>query len=697
MKNKKIAAIMIAAILSCTFLSCGKSFTLTVAVLDGKGFEVTSSNPAKVEYGDDAEFTLDIEKGETVVAVTSGGEEVKDYNFSDGVLTIKNITHPATLTVSVGDKYTKREFWLQSNASRGGGFTSSVGQGRVADGTVVTVTASPNDGAIFLGWSKNKPIDKGGKLLSREEQYTLKVESDITVFANYDASKVTRNEPPKFVKTEIPKKPSGGVQNNAKRENLVEIVYDANGGKSSDGGLGIKTDFCVDYHTMPNSLPENGSFEREGYVLVGYNTAPDGSGGDIGMGHKFFADYDEPTVLYCMWQTAESEESFVFAENNGFSVISKYNGTSSDVYIPKTLGGRKVGGILSGAFSGKNIKSVYIPSGVLGIEDGAFSGCKNLTEVTFFDNLISVSDAAFEGCPVSTVNLHAARGPRYSDSDLSFGKKFERFAAAQNKRLIIVSGSSKHFGFDSDYAEELLDGKYSVVNYGTNAQMNVVFFLEAMANLADNDDTIVFSPEQYGPFCYTVNGNPEMTALTFQGCESCYQLISHVDMTKYTGVFSAYSAYSKQRSGMKERSYEERSSRIDENGDCSIPRSNLNSNGYRNGANGTFYFKKDTVPAEFAENTNRILSVAHTRGVEVLLSYPPYNINACDSATLNDEGYDAYNSDMETVFDARLISDVRNYIHEGKYFYNTDYHLGEQGTKIHTEQVCKDILAALEQ
>jgi hypothetical protein len=151
-----------------------------------------------------------------------------------------------------------------------------------------------------------------------------------------------------------------------------------------------------------------------------------------------------------------------------------------------------------------------------------------------------MGDACFEGSPVKKVNLHAASYPRYPDSDLSFAKKYERFAAHGDRpRLIIVSGSSKHFGFDSDYAEELLGGKFSVVNYGNNAQMNVVFYLEALSNLADTDDYILFAPEQYGPYCYTVNGNPDMTALTFQGCESCYNLVSYVDVTKYTKFFDS--------------------------------------------------------------------------------------------------------------------------------------------------------------
>lgn len=699
MSRKKLLSakhifLLIIIVSMCFTVSCTKKFTLAVTVLSGDGFTVSDTNPKQVEYGKDVSFVLDIDSGKTVVALTDGSTMIKDYTFADGVLTVKNITAPKTFTVSVGDSDKKCEFWISSSSSRGGGATSSVEQGRVAKGTVVTVTASPNDGAIFLGWSLNKSVKNGGNAVSLKEQYTFKVDESVTLYANYDASNVTKKETPKVPKVEVPNKKPNRPQ--PVREKVVEVIYDANGGKSFDGAQGIKTDFCIDYYLMPNTMPENGSFAREGYVLTGYNTKADGSGTYVGMGHKIKLESDAPLVLYCMWQQAEPETSFTVSETNGNISVEKYNGSSKEVYIPKTLGGKPVVKIASGAFAGSGVEKVYIPSSVVNVEDGAFAGSKALSEVTFFDSLFAVSDASFENCPIKTINLHAAKNPRYSDSDLSFSKKYERFMTADKARIIIVSGSSKHFGFDTGYAEELLSGGYSVVNYGTNAQMNVVFFLEALANLADKDDTIIFAPEQYGPFCDTVNGNPQMTALTFQGCESCYDLLSYADMTKYTEVFTAYSQYSKQRSGMGEKTYETRSLRLDEYGDCAIPRPNLNSENYKSGANGTFLFKEDTIPVDFAANVNRILDIAKKRNVKAYLSYPPYNVNSVAEDCLDDESYDAYNADMRKVISVPLISDVRDYIFEGKYFYNTDYHLGDEGTVMHTEQVCDDILDVLD-
>ena len=683
----------------CACAAPQKSFELSVMMTESDGVTVKSENPIKVAYGKSASFEIEIEKGLELIDVLCDGKSTDDYTFEDGKLTLKQIKAPVSVRPVAGDSSKKVIYEVFSTARRGGGVSPSVG--RVLKGSVITFRASPNNGAIFNGWSQDKPLSEGGKLLSREEQFTMTMKANVNIYANYDDSKVPKvvKKDPKLPPVVKPDKKPQGIPEIPRNE-LVQIVYSANGGVCSDGSELFGTDFCIDYHEMANSLPETGEFSLSGFALVGYNTEPDGSGEYVGMGHKFPYVPDDITYLYCMWEKETPVNEFTYKLSDGenpYVIIEKFIGTEESVYIPKYIEGKAVGAIAADAFRGGSVSFVYIPSTVRLVEKGAFADCKNLTEITYFDSILSMGDACFEGSPVKKVNLHAASYPRYPDSDLSFAKKYERFAAHGDRpRLIIVSGSSKHFGFDSDYAEELLGGKFSVVNYGNNAQMNVVFYLEALSNLADTDDYILFAPEQYGPYCYTVNGNPDMTALTFQGCESCYNLVSYVDVTKYTKFFDSYTQYSSQRMRMGQKSYEARSYQIDQYGDCSISRKNYNSDKYRNGANGTFYFKADTIPVDFAANVNRILGIAQSRGVSTLLGYPPYNINACDPSTLNDEGYENYNNDMKKVINAPLISDVKNYIMQGKYFFNTDYHLMEEGAMMHTEQVVADFAAFIE-
>lgn len=691
MKRIIPAVLLIFLMLTLCFASCSKEFELTVALSHLEGANVViKENPVKVKYGKNATFDIDIGGGKEIIAVSRNGKELtaKEYSVEGGVLTVYDVTEPMTLMLSVGKSSQKCVFEISSNTSRGGGASSSPMQGRVEKGTVVTFSASPNDGAVFLGWSSGKTLAEGGTLLSKNEQYTRKITSDMTVFANYDASKVKAPTKKPSVMPDIPvKKPEKPQKPSAyqpSRNELINLTY-------VWGENEYTTDFCIDFYSMPNTLPEVGIFTLEGHVPTGYLY----NGEYVGFGHKFVSS-GKDNILEVLFEKAEDEANFTYSVNVDKVKIEKYNGSSDKIYIPKTIGGLTVAQIGEGAFEGCNASYVYIPSGVVNIADGAFKNCKKLTEITIFDSVMKLSDMSFGGCHIKTVNLHAATAPRYTETDLMFSTKYERFVTAPHNRIIIISGSSKHFGFDSDYADELCGGRYTFVNYGTNAQMNVVFYLEAMANLAEEGDIILLAPEQYGPFCDTVNGNRNMTALTFQGCEGCYQLVSKVDAGQYINFFGALSQYCSQRSSRGEKTYESRSWNIDKYGDCSISRKNYNSDSYRNGANGTFYFKKDTIPEEFSANLNRILGIAKDRGIPSYLSFPPYNKNACDPSTLNDEGFEEYMTDMENVVDAILVSDVRNYIIEGKYFFNTDYHLMEEGARMHTEQTVADIMTALD-
>lgn len=73
--------------------------------------------------------------------------------------------------------------------------------------------------------------------------------------------------------------------------------------------------------------------------------------------------------------------------------------TKTALVIPKTIEGKSVTAIDSGAFAGNtNLKSVKIPDSVKTIGDKAFLGCSGLTGIHFAGSEISFSDSAFGSC-----------------------------------------------------------------------------------------------------------------------------------------------------------------------------------------------------------------------------------------------------------------------------------------------------------
>ncbi|MCR5742014.1 MAG: leucine-rich repeat protein [Gammaproteobacteria bacterium] len=101
-------------------------------------------------------------------------------------------------------------------------------------------------------------------------------------------------------------------------------------------------------------------------------------------------------TLYAKWidgleYTLSGDQTFYYV--TGLGTYTGLNPTVSSTY--KNL---PVNAIAESAFEDKNIESITIPSGVLYIDEYAFSGCVNLTSVTLSDTLIVVGNYSFSGC-----------------------------------------------------------------------------------------------------------------------------------------------------------------------------------------------------------------------------------------------------------------------------------------------------------
>lgn len=99
--------------------------------------------------------------------------------------------------------------------------------------------------------------------------------------------------------------------------------------------------------------------------------------------------------------------------------------SSSGTYtIPETLGGKKVIAIMNGAFSGEDIcdsvKKVIVPATVKTIWDGAFAGCRNMTDIYFCGSSIFTESAAFADGSIRTGTLTIHCSYDCSDRNLRY-------------------------------------------------------------------------------------------------------------------------------------------------------------------------------------------------------------------------------------------------------------------------------------
>lgn len=87
------------------------------------------------------------------------------------------------------------------------------------------------------------------------------------------------------------------------------------------------------------------------------------------------------------------------ASNNTYTVIGIGSCTDTELVIPSRHEGRPVKLIGKKAFeNNKSITSVYIPSSVMTVMEGAFYGCTALEEITVADGVLGIGNLAFEEC-----------------------------------------------------------------------------------------------------------------------------------------------------------------------------------------------------------------------------------------------------------------------------------------------------------
>ena len=689
MQHWKLCAFTAAILSVLTLVSCSKDpFAVDILARGEGGAEIVGDALQKIPYGEDASFAVTLPAGESIVQVFVDDTLTENYLYENGTLTLPGVTAPGTVRIVAGDPGKKVYWETQVMSKYGGSVSSNVPEGAVAFGSMVTMKAVPNDGAVFLGWTERYSLESGGKLLTEEEQVTVEVDDFSFYIANFDASGVPREEE---------KKPASAPV--VRGENTYTIYYHVNGGNLlADDKVAVETTFDTSYWSMPVAREDDGLLNRDGHILLGYSLNQEGTGELIRPGHKYRLPTEEKTyTLYCVWQEETDPAQFLVTETENNSVrIDQYTGKDSVVYIPRKIDGKWVKQIAPGAFTGnETLTEVHISSGITTVADGAFKDCPALTTITVYDNLQNVSDASFAGSPVKTMRLCAATTPRYVDSYINFSIKFERLMLGEGgPRIVIVAGSSKYWGLDSLLMESLVDDAYTVVNYGTSVGMNIMFFLEAVSSYLTEDDVLVFAPEQYGVNAYHSTGNPELPSTTFQGIASSYNLMERVDITHFEKVFDAFSEFTHGRMQMSDARWDSYSHLIDRTGAYTNSRTDYNAEDYYGGTLGTFRFDSEAFPAQYLPNLNRALDGAAEKGAAVLFSFPPHNRLAVMPRFRSAKALESYMEFLDESIHATRISDLNNYIHEPKYFDDSDYHLGVEGRGIHTRQLTEDLLAS---
>lgn len=517
----------------------------TVTFISQNASASVAKNEVKVKAGQTVQFSVLLSSTAVFRSVSEGS-----FDYKTGKLSIPNITKDTRVyfhAEEVGYD-TTGEYRLTFV----GGATDIVSHSNpnapIQPGTKITVSAN-DPFASFLGWSLHAPAASGGTVISTQREYSfdlspsLVVDGALTLYSNYTD------------KNSYYYDPNGGSIRQNSRNMTVKSTYRT---KIEGNRLCVSISSREMEELGCASLFYNdGTFYRDGYVLLEYNTEKDGSGEGYSLGSKFSMQA-ENRVLYCIWAEVEPESMFsytdfslpfpagVSAENvpgwNPRGVqIRAYGGNAETVVIPETLGGKAVISIASGAFDHcSNMKTLVFSKNLLQVEDGAFTNLSALDTVYYSDGIYDIGNAALDASGYATLRhfiVNATTPPRFSKGDGALAKKFCRLISNTDKpRIIVIAGSSARQGLATPYLESLLDKEYTVINFGTTRTTQGFLYLEAMQNYANEKDIILYSPENSA----YMMGEGTLYWKTLRDMEGMYNLFRYIDIRGYSNVFGAF-------------------------------------------------------------------------------------------------------------------------------------------------------------
>ena len=489
-------------------------------------------------------------------------------------------------------------------------------------------------------------------------------------------------------------------------EKGVPILYQANGGTRLDGGDAREAVEvpAVNSHLRLNTSIGTDLFRRDGYTLTGWNTRADGSGDAVGLGSR--VAWTEGLTLYAQWAQWTPPDAFAWEAEGSGARITGYAGNAEVLVIPGTLGGLPVYTVGADACAGGAYTQLILPPGLRRVEAGAFADSAVRT-VLLSDDIESITDYAFTGCGgLQTLHINAVEAPVYSGSYFAaFADKFDRLLSlAGQRKLVLFSGSSARFGYDSAMLDRAFED-YAVVNMGVFAYTSATPQLLLILTCMREGDVLLHSPEfdaAQRQFCT----RSDLEDNFFRMMEANYDMVSLLDLRECASAFTGLTAYLWGKAGMEPKSYSLSPSGFDEDGNP-VAEPSYNEYGdyclYRpNSEDGrpvyglpVDYTVRSFPKAQFLDPLNAMYRRFLDQGVRVYFTYAPRNRLAvsADSTRAARAELDVWLRENLCV---PVISNIEDSLVSGVYLYATDNHLSTEGAALRTRQVIQNLKTRLE-
>ncbi|MEX1377730.1 MAG: hypothetical protein AB1Z23_09720 [Eubacteriales bacterium] len=274
--------------------------------------------------------------------------------------------------------------------------------------------------------------------------------------------------------------------------------------------------------------------------------------------------------------------------------------------------------------------------------------------------------------------------PVYSSSyTAAIIDKYERLKSIDEPKIIMIAGSNYSFGIDSETIEEAFG--MPVVNMGLHISYGMETVFSYVKNTINEGDIIILGLE----YDVSMEG---VSGLMCNSIENNLELLSMVPVNMYLQTANDYLHYGKDKikilSTEGERIYQGLYSRaaFNQYGDIGYScENNKMENGYL--ADSKILITPNDSLVEMINSVNKLNNYIRKKGAYMYYSFPSVN-----ELSLEDESnIPTYLDFLKNNLKVPIISEISDYIFESKYFYDTNYHLNDEGTRLRTQLLIRDM------
>ena len=264
--------------------------------------------------------------------------------------------------------------------------------------------------------------------------------------------------------------------------------------------------------------------------------------------------------------------------------------------------------------------------------------------------------------------------------------KYDRLNEVEGKKIVFVGGSSLPFGLKSELIEAELPG-YTAVDFGLYAALGTVVMMDLSLSGISEGDLVILAPET-DPQLYSDFFTPRLFRTSIGDRTD---LLACLSSGRRKEVANAYYPvlYDRLRQRndptVPETELYARSS-FNEYGDIDFARTrNRMSGGYD--ASQTVSLS-ELLDEGFIDEVNAYAEKVREKGATLLFWFPPINKSA---VRFTDKEATRFMKQLTEKLDCEVLGDVRDTVYDVGYFYDTNYHLTDDGATRHTANAIKEI------